>query len=302
MKKLFSSPSKLLKFMLLFSATIVALAVIFVCFFGFNKSYQFGGQYEVSVDFLDYDKADNYIETISDVIKDNNGSVTHSIVGDKTYMYTLSVDFKATSADTENIKQTLIEKFDGEINADQIKINYLSNTFQSKLIFKLLIPTAVVLIALFIYGLIRRNLMYGFALAISFFGTALIGLSLYAITRTQLSVSSLGILGVASILSVVYFVLYTSIAYTMKNSVHGDKENLVDLYVSAISTSRYYAIIPMLVVVAIMVGFIFTFQPTLVQFGISGIVSIFAGIWSSVFLAGSFYFTTNKESAIQIKK
>ena len=39
MNKLFNSPKQLLKYMLLFTATIVAVAVIFVCFFGTYWKY-----------------------------------------------------------------------------------------------------------------------------------------------------------------------------------------------------------------------------------------------------------------------
>ena len=90
-----------------------------------------------------------------------------------------------------------------------------------------------------------------------------------------------------------------------KNSVHGEKERMVDLYVNSIKSSTTALMIPMGLIVLSCIALIFTFNPSLVQFGISGIVSVFAGVWSSIFLTGAFYFTiANDESSKQrnIKK
>ena len=140
---------------------------------------------------------------------------------------------------------------------------------------------------------------------ISFGATILVGLALFAITRTQISISSIGMLTGIALLSVVAFVYYTSISFMKKNSVHGEKERMVDLYVNSIKSSTTALMIPMGLIVLSCIVLIFTFNPSLVQFGISGIVSVFAGVWSSIFLTGAFYFTiANDESSKQrnIKK
>ncbi len=301
MNKLFSSPKQLLKFMLLFSATILALGVIFVCVFGFNKSYQFGGQYEVTIDYINADKTDSYIKNITEVIENNNGNVTHSTEGEKEYLYTLSVEFESNSTDMSKVKETLVEMFDGEVIADHISVNSLSNTYFTKNLIWLLLPFSIVLVALFIYGWLRRNYIYGFANMIAFAGTILIGLALFAITRTQISVATLGILSAVSILSVAVFMYYTSISYMNKNSVHGEKEKLVNLYVKSINSSIWVMLIPASLLVLTSLAFIFTFNATLVQFGLAGIISAFAGLWSSVFLSGAFYFSIKEDDKEQKK-
>ncbi len=305
MNKLFNSPKQLLKYMLLFTATIVAVAVIFVCFFGFNKSYQYGDQYQITVDYVDLDKTNSYINNIKDVISDNSGSVTYTETGDKTYLNTLTIVFKANANDATIIKSAVVSMFDGEINADQISVERISNTYATKSLIKLILPVCLALVGLFIYGLLRRNYKYGFALMISFGATILVGLALFAITRTQISISSIGMLTGIALLSVVAFVYYTSISFMKKNSVHGEKERMVDLYVNSIKSSTTALMIPMGLIVLSCIALIFTFNPSLVQFGISGIVSVFAGVWSSIFLTGAFYFTiANDESSKQrnIKK
>lgn len=305
MNKLFSSPKQLLKFMLLFSATILALGVIFVCVFGFNKSYQFGGQYEVSIDYIDADKTDSYIKNITEIIEKNNGKVTHSNSGEKEYLYTLSVQFESNSTDISQVKETLVEIFDGEVIADHITIGKLSNTFATKNLVWLILPFSIVLVALFVYGWLRRNYIYGFANMITFAGTILIGLALFAVTRTQISIATLGILSAIAILSVAVFVYYTSISYMNKNSVHGEKEKLVDLYVKSINSSIWVMLIPTMLLVLTSVAFMLTFNASLVQFGLAGIISTFAGLWSSIFLSGAFYFSIkeddNEHKKVKIK-
>lgn len=301
MNRLFNSPKQLLKYMLLFTATIVAVAVVFVCFFGFNKSYQFGDQYQVSVDYVDLDKTDAYINNIKTIVENNNGTITYTETGDKTYLNTLNVVFKSNSTNIETVRASLVTLFDGEINADQISVNKLEKTYAGKSLIKVILPLSLTVVALFIYGLLRRNYKYGFALIVSFVGTVLVGLSLFAITRTQISISSLGMLTGIALLSVVSFIYYTSISFMKKNSVHGEKEKLVNLYVNSVNTSTLAMIIPMGLILLSCVALIFTFSPSLVQFGISGIVSVFAGVWSSIFLTGAFYFTIAKDEDVKLK-
>ncbi len=301
MNRLFNSPKQLLKYMLLFTATIVAVAVVFVCFFGFNKSYQFGDQYQVSVDYVDLDKTDAYINNIKTIVENNNGTITYTETGDKTYLNTLNVVFKSNSTNIETVRASLVTLFDGEINADQISVNKLEKTYAGKSLIKVILPLSLTVVALFIYGLLRRNYKYGLALIVSFVGTVLVGLSLFAITRTQISISSLGMLTGIALLSVVSFIYYTSISFMKKNSVHGEKEKLVNLYVNSVNTSTLAMIIPMGLILLSCVALIFTFSPSLVQFGISGIVSVFAGVWSSIFLTGAFYFTIAKDEDVKLK-
>lgn len=301
MNRLFNSPKQLLKYMLLFTATIVAVAVVFVCFFGFNKSYQFGDQYQVSVDYVDLDKTDAYINNIKTIVENNNGTITYTETGDKTYLNTLNVVFKSNSTNIETVRASLVTLFDGEINADQISVNKLEKTYAGKSLIKVILPLSLTVVALFIYGLLRRNYKYGLALIVSFVGTILVGLSLFAITRTQISISSLGMLTGIALLSVVSFIYYTSISFMKKNSVHGEKEKLVNLYVNSVNTSTLAMIIPMGLILLSCVALIFTFSPSLVQFGISGIVSVFAGVWSSIFLTGAFYFTIAKDEDVKLK-
>ncbi len=301
MNRLFNSPKQLLKYMLLFTATIVAVAVVFVCFFGFNKSYQFGDQYQVSVDYVDLDKTDAYINNIKTIVENNNGTITYTETGDKAYLNTLNVVFKSNSTNIETVRASLVTLFDGEINADQISVNKLEKTYAGKSLIKVILPLSLTVVALFIYGLLRRNYKYGLALIVSFVGTVLVGLSLFAITRTQISISSLGMLTGIALLSVVSFIYYTSISFMKKNSVHGEKEKLVNLYVNSVNTSTLAMIIPMGLILLSCVALIFTFSPSLVQFGISGIVSVFAGVWSSIFLTGAFYFTIAKDEDVKLK-
>lgn len=301
MNRLFNSPKQLLKYMLLFTATIVAVAVVFVCFFGFNKSYQFGDQYQVSVDYVDLDKTDAYINNIKTIVENNNGTITYTETGDKTYLNTLNVVFKSNSTNVETVRASLVTLFNGEINADQISVNKLEKTYAGKSLIKVILPLSLTVVALFIYGLLRRNYKYGLALIVSFVGTVLVGLSLFAITRTQISISSLGMLTGIALLSVVSFIYYTSISFMKKNSVHGEKEKLVNLYVNSVNTSTLAMIIPMGLILLSCVALIFTFSPSLVQFGISGIVSVFAGVWSSIFLTGAFYFTIAKDEDVKLK-
>ena len=69
---LFATPNKLLKFTLTVLITIVALGAIFIGFFGFNKSFEFGGYYEINIDFQDPEQMNSYLEGTTQILKNHD--------------------------------------------------------------------------------------------------------------------------------------------------------------------------------------------------------------------------------------
>ena len=113
MNKLFKSPRKLLSYSLLITATIMALGVILVAFFGFNKSYQFGGYYEINIDYLDIEKKDEYLQGIDEILNKYGYTIDHyNMEGEKSFTPTLCVRYESNSEETaNNIKTDIIVKF-----------------------------------------------------------------------------------------------------------------------------------------------------------------------------------------------
>lgn len=298
MNKLFSSPKKLLMYLLLFTATIMVAGVIVVATLGFNKSYHFGGAYEVSVDCLDSEKIDHNIDVITDILDDNG--CTYVDVLDKSYTTNIVVKFNANStAKVDAIKQQLDEKLS---DVQKFEVNAISNTSYSKTLKKLVVMSVVAFACVIVYGLVRRNWFFGVSLGVSFLGTMLVGLSIFAFTRIMVSPTSLYILTLFALLSAVLLLYYTSVAQARKNGVGGEKLTLKQHYANAVNSSLFALGIPSIAFTLAMIGLVFTFNGRLAMIGLSGIVAIISCVWSSIFLAGALYLLVEDANQNKIKK
>ncbi|MGN1259034.1 MAG: hypothetical protein ACI4T8_02230 [Christensenellales bacterium] len=289
---LFATPNKLLKFTLTILITIVALGAIFVGFFGFNKSYEFGGYYEINIDFQDPEQMNSYLEGTTQILKNHGYTVSDARVGDKSYLQTLVIRYKGNSeANAEIIKQEIIKTFEFEENTKYVSVDPIGKTFMSSSAVKLLLPLGICLVALFLFGLIRRNLFYGLSLTIVTASSILVSLSIFAFTRSVLSVASIGIIAISAILSVVVFMYYSSVMFAKKKSHLGEKEDYQTLFNDAINESVWTIKIPALLAFIAFVALILTFNRTLIFVGLSGIICLVSGAFSAVLMGGSFYLT-----------
>ena len=299
MNKLFKSPRKLLSYSLLITATIMALGVILVAFFGFNKSYQFGGYYEINIDYLDMEKKDEYVNGIDEILNKYGYTVDHyAMEGDKSFTPTLCVRYESNSEeDAKNIKADIISKFNIDEKSTLLSVEKMSSSYASHKIAYLLIPMSILLVALFVFGWYRRNILYGVAEAIEYLSTILVGLSLYAVTRTMISLSSLSLLFISALLSSLLFTYFSVNAFSKKNTIHSEKKELSDLFCDAMSANKFITAIPALAMLAVFVGLIFTFNHSLMHLGFAGIICICSIIWTSIFVTGSYFVSVvNAES------
>lgn len=291
MNKLFKSPKKLLSFSLLFTATILVLGVILVAFFGFNKSYQFGGYYEINIDYLDIEKKNEYLEGIDEILsKYGYTTEEYSMEGDKSFTPTLCVRYESNSEEhAESIKQDLITKFNIDEKSTLLSVEKMSSTYASHQLIMFLIPLGIIFIAIFLYGLIRRNVFYGLALEIAYLSSMLISLGLYAVTRTMVSPSSLMLLFASSVIAVVLFTYYSSISLAKKNTIHADKKDLSEIFVDSIKSSKMNIGLPALIMLAVFMGLIFTFNHGLMHIGFAGIICLISIYCSVIFITGAYF-------------
>lgn len=304
MNKLFKSPKKLLSFSLLFTATVLVLGVILVAFFGFNKSYQFGGYYEINIDYLDMEKKDEYLEGIDEILnKYGYTAEEYSMEGDKSFTPTLCVRYKSNSeAHAESIKEDIIAKFNIDEKSTLLSVDKMSSTYASHQLVMFLIPLGIIFVAIFLYGLIRRNVYYGLALDIAYLSSMLIGLGLYAVTRTMVSPTSLVLLFASSAIAVVLFTYYSSISLAKKNSIHADKKELSEIFVESIKASKMNVGLPALIMLAVFVGLIFTFNHALMHIGFAGIICLVSICWSVIFITGAYFVLISNAEVNKEKK
>lgn len=293
MNKLFKAPKKLLSYTLLITATVLALGVILVAFLGFNKSYQFGGYYEINIDYIDMEKKQEYLDGIDEILNKYGYSVDdYTMDGEKTYTPTLCIKYKSASeTDAESIRADIIAKFNIDEKASLLSVDKISATYESHKIVFLLIPLAIALVALFLYGWIRKDVLYGVACIISFVSTMLVGLALYAVTRTLISTSSLALLFASALMSMALFVFYSSTTFARKNSIHAEKKEIGEVFSEAITSQKFTLGIPALLLFAIFLGFVFTFNHTLMHIGFAGMVCVLSAVWSAIFVTGSYFVT-----------
>lgn len=291
MNKLFKSPRKLLSYALLITATIMALGVIIVAFFGFNKSYQFGGYYEINIDYLDMEKKDEYLNGIDEILGTYGYTIDHySVNGEKAYTPTLCIRYESTSEeDAKSIKADIIKKFSIDEKSTLLSVDKMSATYVSQNFAYILIPVCVALAILFLYGWIRKNILYGVAQSIAYTSTIIVGLSLFAVSRTMVSLSSLTLLFVSALLSSAVFTYYSSVTYSKKNSIHADNKELSEVFCDSINSSKAVMGIPALVLFAIFVGLTFTFNHSLMHIGFAGMICLFAVVWSAIILTGAYF-------------
>ncbi|MBP3630539.1 MAG: hypothetical protein J6J23_03510, partial [Clostridia bacterium] len=125
----------------------------------------------------------------------------------------------------------------------------------------------------------------------------LVGLSLYAVTRTLVSLTSLTLLFMSALLSAAMFTYFSCNAFSKKNLVHSDKKEISELFCDSISTSKFITIVPAFALLVAFVGLIFTFNHSLMHIGFAGLICMFSIVWTSIFVTGSYFVSViNAES------
>ena len=299
---LFAAPGKLFKYALTILVAIIALGAIFVGFFGFNKSYQFGGYYEINIDYQDAEKVNSYLEGTTNILGNYGYTVSEAKIGDKSYLQTLVIRYKGNSdANAEKIKQDIIKTFEFDEDTKYVTVEPIGKTLMQKSAVKLLLPLGICLVALFLFGLIRRNLFYGVSLAMVPAATILLSLSIFAMTRSVMSVASIGIMAICAIISVIVFMYYTSVMFAKKKTHLGENKDYPELFNEAINESTWTVKIPALVALAGFVGLMFSFNKTLVFVSLSGIISLVSAGACALIIGGGFYLTMLTAESNKIK-
>lgn len=298
---IFETPKKFLKYALLFSTTVVLLGLLFVIFFGFNTSYEFGGYYEINIDYQNVADTNDYIEGTQDILKEYgykiNGNAT---VGDKSYLYNLCIRYKSDSdVNASQIESDIQTKFG--LSDEFVSVDKISNTYALSTVLSMLWPILIMVVLLFLFGWLRRNIFYALSLGSIVLSSTLLQLSIIAITRTRLSVATIGIMAITTIIAVVVFVYYTSQMFERKNSHEGEKEEYPQLFSSVIADSLFTIKLPALIGLAAFLGLVLTFNSTLVNVGLSGIICLLVATFASIFIGGNVYLSALTSESSKIK-
>lgn len=272
MKTILNNSKTFIKYALTIMLFAVLLGSIFVIGFGFNGSSEFGKVYEVTVDCFDENKIDDFTTATKNVLKEYGYSAAEVIVEDRSYCDTIVVRYKSTSANNATLIEQAIES-NLELNDTLVTMNALSYSSATSSAIKLLITLGLVAVIVFAYALVRFKWKVALTMLLNYLFSALLPLAILSITRLELSTTTLGIIAILSGLSTVLLMAIVSKMYAIAK-LQEKRASFADNYYAYISENKLKAIIPAALLVLVFVCLIFTFNASLVQVGVAGLISL----------------------------
>lgn len=300
MKTILNNSKTFIKYALTIMLFAVVLGSIFVVGFGFNASSEFGKVYELTVDCFDENKIEEFTDVSKSVLKEYGYSATEVFVEDRSYCDTIVVRYKSTSQNNA----TLIEKdveTKLELNENLVTMNALTHSSETSSAIKLLISLGVIAVAVFAYAIIRFKWKVAVAVLLNYLFSALLPLALLAITRIELSISTLGVIASISGLSTILFMAIVSKMYAIAKQQE-KRESFANNYLAYISENKLKAIIPAVLMLLVFVCFIFTFNVALVQVGLAGIVSLIVCAFVLICFSPTFLVMLSEKSTKTAKR
>ena len=186
MKNLFNHTHNIIKYSLTIMAFALALATIFVVGFGFNSSAEFGGAYEITIDCFDNTKIEEYTASAEEVLDAYGYSPNSIFVEDREYCETLVIRYKSNSANNAvKIQADIVNKL--ALNENLVTVNVLHAPSALNQALKLLVFLGVAVVVMFIYLIIRFNWKVALTVVLNLILTALMSLSIFAISRIEIS-------------------------------------------------------------------------------------------------------------------
>lgn len=304
MNKLFKNPKKFLSVSLIITAFVLAVGVALVAFLGFNRSYHYGGYYEINIDYIDEANKQDYVNGVGEILeKYGYSSAYDNLNGEKSYTPSICIRYESNSEeDAALIKKEIIQKFSIDEKNNLLTVDKVSTSYHSLKTINFLIPVSIVLVLLFIYGMVRKNILFGVAEVISYVFTLLLGLSLYAITRATISTLSLTMLFLSALIASVLFTYCANLAYSKQASVHAQNKGLGEHYGEAVSSLKLTLGIPTALLFFAFLGLLFTSNYALMNVGIAGMACVATIAWVSLFLTGAYFASVENSKERKTKK
>ena len=258
-----------------------------------NFNIEFVGGYSTTVEFEEDYSMDDFNDEIKDAIAEVIG--TSDIEGQKS---TGSNEFtiKTPELDIEtwnDMKDLLVDTYGAD--EDSIAYEYISSTVSSELMRDALISLAIAGVCMLIYIWIRfRKLKFGLSSLIALIHDVLIVAAFYALFRL-----SVGSSFVACILTIVgYSINATIVIFDRIRENSADTQLNYDLKL-VINTSIWQSLSRSILTSAttfIMVAFLYILgAETMRAFALPLAIGVIAGLFSSIFISGSLYYTMTKK-------
>ena len=212
--KIFTLP---LKYLFIGIASMLALAIIFVCCFGFNTSVEFGGGSQIKIDVTEVVDQSATLKKASAVLSANKLSVENTFVednGTQTYLV-----FRVTDKNIKNtdaIKSELSARCG--VSAESIigfdAVNY---TTESSTVLLFGLGFVALIVVVFFAGWARYKLTGALTLTLATFVDFMLYLSIVAVLRIRISS--------ATLISLVSSVVLTTMAIVaVLENVRGSKK------------------------------------------------------------------------------
>lgn len=300
MKTLFNKPSTFIKYALTIMAFAVVLATVFVIGFGFNASAEFGGVYELTIDCFDETKIVENTNVANQVLAEYGYNAKETIVEERSICDTIVIRYASKSAvNAQKIETDLTNKLG--LNENLVTVSALSLPSANRDALKMLLAFGISLAVVAIYVLIRMDWRKASTVALCYLFSALLPLSICAISRVEISMVSLAVIYLMSTATAILVtVIFSKLESIQKHQEH--ERGYLDNYLDLLNENKVKAIIPTALMLLVFVCLIFTFSRALVFAGLVGVISLIIFAFIAIIFAPNFYLAINSKKSKNNKK
>lgn len=278
-----------LKYLLIALGAVIALAITLVSIFGFNKSVEFGGGYQVKINVTGETNVLAIKDKATKYLNKNGVCVESALVEDgvtETYLVVRSATHSIKNA--EQLRQGLATELGAELTGIS-NFEKNSGSFNINKLIMLGIAVLVMTIVAFVGGLFRYKVMGGLILALDTIASFLTFMALMIITRLPLSSTSY-IIGLISVLVSLVIVILT-LEQTRANLGTKNFENSTEAEIVTVSANKHTpAILIMLALVALIsIATLFVGNVFVMFSALSLLVAVVASVFIGFFTCSGLY-------------
>ncbi|HCX63911.1 MAG TPA: protein translocase subunit SecF [Eubacteriaceae bacterium] len=286
----FSITSNYRKFFIL-SAVLLLVSVIALTAGGLNLGIDFSGGTIIQIDLKQTFEAEE-VRPFTDKF-DENADITYSGQEQQQLVVNTSVDLDEQQR--QQLLDDLIEEY-GIEQTDLLSIDTVSPSIGSELTNEALIAIGVAIIAMMAYITFRFEFLFGIAAVIALIHDVIIVLGVYALLNIQVNTPF-----IAAILTIVGYSINDSIVVfdRLRENKGKYKKKDLALYVDdSIRQTWRRSVNTSLTTVLALSALYFTGVPAIQDFTLPMIIGFLFGTYSSIFIAGSFWFIMKQKKTI----
>lgn len=277
-----------LKYLLIAFASILGLAIVLGCVFGFNTGVEFGGGYQIKVNVsLSSNYAADKTKAV-DYLNSKGIAVESALVED--YVNITNLVIKSPTRNIKNVESVragLAEALG--CGVDLVSVETVSGSFNGEALIMYGISILIMAVVVFVAGLFRYKVMGGLVLALDTIASFLTFMALMVITRLPLSSSSYVVGAVAVLVSLV---IVASILEQVRANIGTKKyENASESVIVTDSANKFsWPIIVLISLVALSsIAMLFVGNTFVFLTALSVLVAIISSVFIGFFTCSGLY-------------